>query len=378
VKYYLRRNSHRILKGLIGLLAFGAMLFGLWLYLDTRGTVVNIGEKDTADGSVEVAALEARVLNFGSVSWGEGPNSNKLSFDNLVDFNRTDYDVWIANLACHIETTAGCDKDLFRDFTKWFNVVGVGSIDNDTARAQATKDYLIGTNIQFFGNIESTEKSNSCGVIALPARFRLENGSYRQAAMPIVLCGIDGSQTMSVDLAESINVSARSLPVWVYALDDTSASQTVLESQYRSYIDAGADMVIGVSKPGLGEVERHGKGVIVYSLGRFMGPAKDKKPSNLSALLGITISASKTDELIEWTEIAKTCSGYSDLCLEAGVSKNLPRPDYNYAFSLKGVATTDPDNPIPASALQISDIAGYMKWVRIAEQTDTSEESAGF
>jgi hypothetical protein len=322
-----------------------------------------------------VVSAESRVLNFGSVKFGDDPSSTQKSFDNLSAFSRSDYDAWIANLVCHIEIGSGCRDTLADDFKRWFNVVGIGSLGDDSKKSVVTSQALLESSVQFFGKLPSAEKSDSCGVVALPARFRLENTAYRQASLPIVMCGINGEETLSVDLVQYITDSSKLLPVWVYALDETNVSQTVLDNHYRSYIDAGADIVIGVSKDSLGRAENYNGHLIAHSLGRFMGPVPAGQSSDIAALIGVNLSVQRSDNMLAWTEIAKTCSGYNDLCLEAGKSKGLEKLAVEYEYSMKGVSRADSFNPVPADSVQGAEIARTMEWVDVSTSFNEPQDT---
>jgi|GEM_PF-6034763 len=369
MKYYIHRNRHRIFKSVVFLAVVAGVLFGLRLYVNNSGEVVNTSEAEGQEISEDsIVSLDTKVLNFGSVSWADGTAdyvSSQTPFSSLAEFARPDYDTWVANLNCSIvsqKTISTCDELKVSDFAKYFNIVALGGLRNtDGANDQNTTERLAKNGIQFFGKISSTKNPEECEVISLPARYKLKDGSLKQASMPIVMCAVDGEKTNAVDINSEINKYAESLPVWVYALDSGTSTDLQRQAQYRSYVDAGADLVLGVASPDLSSTEVYGGRLIAYSLGRALGPVESTQKKNGSALLAVTISAPR-DEVIEWEKISRTCSGYDDLCIEASKSQSLLRPKYSYKFAVEAVDSSDARAPKPADVALTGDILSTMKW----------------
>jgi len=345
------------------------LLVGLRLYLNSSGELVSTREDDGQDVSEDrIVSLDTKVLNFGSITWADGLTesaSAQTPFSSFGAFARPDYDGWIGNLNCALvakKDASSCDETKLTDFYKFFNIVALGGLRNtDGSDDMNTTDKLAKSNIQFFGKNFSTKNSEECEVISLPARYSLQDGSSKQASMPIVLCAVDGEKTNSVDITTEIKKYSESLPVWVYPLDTGIATPSERQTQYRSYIDAGADLVVGVASPELASTEVYQNRLIAYSLGRFVGPVNTPVKSRGTALLSVRITALR-DEVFEWEKIAKTCTGYDDLCIEAGRSQSLAKPKYMYDYSIVAVDSSDIRAPKPADVTLTGDVLSALKW----------------
>lgn len=99
----------------------------------------------------------------------------------------------------------------------------------------------------------------------------------------------------------------------------------------------------------------------MYSLGRFLGPSGSEGKTGGTALLRVDVNAEK-DTAIGWEEVARTCTGYDDLCVEAAKSRSLSKPKYTYSYSVLVVDATDARNPKVADATLTADVLGTLKW----------------
>jgi hypothetical protein len=369
MKYYIHRNRHRIIKSVILLAVIATLLIGARFYVTNSGEVVSTLDGESQELSADkIVALEAKVLNFGSLSWADGSVdhiSSQTPFSSLSQFTRSDYDAWIGNLNCPVvsqKTTSSCDELKVPDFAKYYSMLALGGLRNTNGiDDQNTAEKLAKSGIQYFGKISSTKNPEECEVISVPARFRLKDDSFKSASMPIVLCAVDGEKTNAVDISSEISKYAKSLPVWVYALDSGISTVQERQTQYRSYIDAGADLVLGVASPELASTEVYEGRLIVYSLGRFLGPVDPTTKSEGSALISIGITAAR-EGVIEWEKIARTCTGYDDLCIEAATSQSLVKPKYSYMYSVVAVDSSDARAPKLADVALTGDILSTMKW----------------
>lgn len=371
MEYRSRRNSHRLLKLVVVVLTLGAVFF-LTAYVINNSGVITSDAEDTA----EVASINnfqeisSRTVSFGSASWaGIAPAQETAVFAQMTTIGRSNYDEWIIGLDCpldNIDAKEFCDADQLSDFSKYFGVASIVANTGDAKTKTMTTSFLSKEGIQFFGGMGDVSAKDMCEVVSLSARLESKDRAYQSASLPIVLCAVSITDAVKPSAVSEVQKYTVDLPVWVYIYNQTTTLDTLGSSSrslYQSYVDAGADIVMGIGDSSLEPVEKYADGLIVYSLGRFMGIPVSSTPQSSAIGLGIEIRQASTQNIQDWAEIAKTCSGYDDLCVEAARSKNLQKPDYTYKYSIIPVDTANPYQPKSADDTLQANTIQKLNWI---------------
>lgn len=308
--------------------------------------------------------VSSRTLNFGDVYWGgalddRAKATNKrlqYPFSSLNTFSRQDYDAWLANIECpvtgavvsttdQISTGAlNCPKDYLTEAKKWFSVLSVGNDHTDDQESiggfAETKTNLDTNDIQYAGHHDPKQYADLCEIVDLPARYTLNDSSFKEASLPLAICSINSKDFSPDDLAiDEIVKYSKILPTWVFGHmgDDSATEPSLLEKNtYRSYIDAGAELVIGGHNDKIQQAESYKGKLIMYSLGDFIGSSAP--PGSGRALgLGVEISAKLDQSVLLWTRLSPECAKYDDSCISTAAYQGLVKPRYTYEFTTVAV-----------------------------------------
>ena len=354
MRYYIERHSHRIIRGILALVVLATIGLGTKYIISHRG---EIERSDTTEATSvnenEPVELSMRALVLGSTSWGgelaklsaTAQTKTELPFSNLGTFGRNQYDAWLGSLGCSLRNN-GCSEDVVRsDATKWFTFFALGN-DQVSSQASATSQLLSDLGIQSAGVVNANQ-NNVCEVVSLPARYRMGDTSYKAALLPVAVCSIGTKAAATIDSAryDEILKYSKVLPVWVYVYSgDATGTQPddLHKSAYRSLVDAGADIVFGVSPVGSQGAESYKGKLIAYSLGNFMydGTSADTE-ARRSVGVGVVASASATKDVIAWVNLADRCKATYDTCLDQASTKQLVKPNYTYQFTLVATSQTE-------------------------------------
>ena len=353
MRYYIQRHSHRIVK----LVLFVALL--LLLGLGTRFFITNKGElgkiedkqSPTTESDSSPVRISTRVLAVGNTAWGghlhDVSEANALKeaypFSGLSSLSRTQYDAWIGDLTCTIDAVSSpevCPSSYLSEAKKWFNVFALGNSHTNTgAGLTTTTDLLKKSGIQYVGSEDSTSVPDLCEVVALPARNELGDGSFKSASFPLAICSVNASNAI-VDTAEYDEISRYSqmLPTWVYVyMGDTNviAQSELQRSIFRSFIDEGAELVIGNHPYAVQGAESYKGKLILYSLGNFMYSGPESDPElHRSVSLSATISTKVDNNMSAWVNLAEGCKDAHDTCLKKARDLALAKPTYSYKLSV--------------------------------------------
>ncbi len=371
MEYRVRRNSHRIVKLFSVIVVLGLIFFLTAYVINNSGVLTSDSEATTEATSVNnFQEISSRTVSFGSASWaGITPAQEAAVFAQMSTIGRSNYDEWIIGLDCpldNVDTKEFCDADQVDELSELFGVASAFTNSGDANAKAATTSFLSKNGVQFFGGMGDTSAKDMCEVVSLNARLESKDRAFQSAALPIVLCAISIADAVKPSAVSEVQNYAKDLPVWVYIYNQTSIVDTFGSSSrslYQSYIDAGADIVMGIGDSSLEPIEKYADGLIVYSLGRFIGAPKDSKPQSSAIGLGIEIRQASTQNIQDWAEIAKTCSGFDDLCIEAANSRNLQKPDYTYTYSIIPVDTTNPYQPKAGDDTVKADTLQRLNWI---------------
>ena len=380
MKYVLHRHRHRIAWLIfVGVLMAGAYI-GLKNFVFSSGEIAQVeNESQIITGRPSPRKVVSRTLSFGDVFWGryiddwakETSNPSVYPFSGLSSFNRQEYDAWIANLECPLTDTYipsaeqdktltfSCPKSYTAEAARWFTAFTLAnnhSGNQETVNGFAqTQAELSARSIQYFGHFNPKQYNDLCEIVNLPARYILSDGTFKAAAMPIALCGMHYVFELPDDLAlDQIRKYSKVLPTWVYGhmgTEYTTEPSDIQRQTYRSFIDAGADVVIGNHPHRVQTAESYKGKLIVYSLGNFIfdqlgAPEQGGYEVQRGMGLGIEITADINQSMLLWTQLSPECAIYDDGCIAKADYQGQTRPRYSYRFSIvtsdnsnRGVAT---------------------------------------
>lgn len=372
--FIMRRHTHRIAAVFFLLALLGGIGFG-WKYYISISEVAEVSEEPgSVTGRPAPKKVISRTLSFGDVFWGRyiddwaKQSSNRLEypFSGLSTFGRENYDAWIADLECPLTDTYissaeqdrllsfSCPKDYTANAAKWFTAFTIAN--NHTGNQEQvggfkqTQDTLANNGIQYFGNFDPKVYGDVCEIIDLPARYLMNDGTYKQADLPIAMCAVHSVfELPDQNVLNEITKYSKVLPVWVYGhmgTEYTTLPSEIQQATYRSYIDAGADIVIGDHPHRVQTAESYKGKLIVYSLGNFifdqLGASEQGGREVWRGMgLGIEVSAEIDQSVLLWTKLSNECQKYDDSCIETAATQGLFKPKYDYVFS---VVTSDNSN----------------------------------
>jgi len=354
MKYLVHRHRYRLLFFLVLVVLAIALVLGWRTFIGKGGEIAPVDDQASGQitGRPSPRIVSSRTLSFGGIYLGgaiddQAKNSTKkfeFPFQPLGQFGRQEYDAWITGLECPLTDAVvptaeqekgvrNCPSNYGAEITKWFDILAIGdenSGDQGQEGFAKTKSVLDENRGQYIGNYNQDFFEDVCEIVNLPARYTLNDGSFKEADMPIVVCSVDVSQVILEDLIiDEINKYSKILPTWVYAHNINDAA--VLDKQiYQSFIDAGASLVVASDSATAERIEAYKGKLIVYSLGNFIG---SKPEGKISFGLGVEISAQLDQSVLLWTRLSPECSKFDDSCIETAKNQGLVLPRYSYKFS---------------------------------------------
>ena len=354
MRYYIQRHSHRIIRAIVVFSVILGLALGVKYFIANRGEIGGVDEHNSATtlSDTSPASVISRVLAVGNVSWGDhlhdvsesSPLKAAYPFSGLNTFSRNEYDAWIASLSCGLSTNStadgSCSDSYLGEAKKWFDVFALSSTQTSGGSSiTQTKASLKNSDLQFVGNKDLATLSDLCDVIVLPARYKLGDGSFKIASLPLAMCSFDITNgAPDIRQLDEVSKFAKFLPTWVYVTtgETTAVAQNELQkSVFKGFIDNGADMVLGVNPSIVQGAESYKGKLILYSLGNFMyaGSASDAE-QHQSVSLKAQISTATDANMLSWVQLSSQCKGANDDCLNLAKSKGLARPTYAYSLSI--------------------------------------------
>lgn len=373
----------------------------VWVWFD-RATAEISQPKSRPDSHtarpVTPVGLESRILFAGDIFWGRAMNKwsqasplkETYPFSRLNEFDREQYDGWVANLECpsvpginqpySLEADKlifNCPSTYLAEAAKWFTAFSLANNHTSNQGGQtgldATRTALSDHTIQYFGHYDPGKLEDVCEVIAMPARLLQSDATERQVSMPIALCGYHGLAV--IPSAESLAIMrqyAQVMPVVAYphmGAEYIAVSDTVRRQLYRAMIDNGADAVLGAHPHWVQPAEVYKGKLIVYSLGNFIFD-QQRGETQRGAVIDLTLKVNDTmssRQLAAWTGLAASCASFQDDCLERAEQQRLARPSFSFEYAAKGV---DLSNRItkPADAVLNEATLERLDWATVTKQ----------
>ncbi len=367
-------RQYYVLRGSVVFILLFAALVGGWIWVTRHQVEPGVVSEDVGTSQLPASTpveVSSRTLSFGDVFWARyiddyaRTQSNRFGFpfSGLSTLDRQNYDAWIADMECPVVTTYipsaeqdanlsfACLNDYVPEAAKWFTVMTIANNHTDNQGAEglaSTRKYLGDSGIQYFGDPDPEQYKDLCEIVVLPARMKYADGTYKVSKMPIAMCGMHHVFKLPTDEALAvISEYSKYLPVWVYGHMGTEYSTEPSEIQratYRSFIDAGADLVIGDHVHRVQPAEAYKGKLIVYSVGNMIF---DQQGASFQGGwevwrgvgIGVTATIPSTQVLDMWQQA--DCHEYHDACMQWAKGNKLARLNATYTYS---VVTTDNSN----------------------------------
>lgn len=341
--------------------------------------------------------ITSNTLFFGNAFWGRymndwsmaSPLKTAYPFSRLNEFNRQDYDAWIAGLECptvanFTQTSAqedstlsfNCSPDYLPEAAKWFTAFTLANNHTDNRGAEGfteTKQHLEENKIQYFGHYDPTQLDDVCEVIAMPVKVTYDDKSVKEQSLPFAMCGFHG--VFQIPPEESLAVMEKYselMPVIAMphmGVEYKPAPDQLKTATYRSMIDHGADMVIGDHPHWIQTTESYKGHLIVYSMGNFMFDQQDTAEVVRSAAINVKIgvNGAESTDLSKWLTLGDSCKAFHDDCLAKITSEGLTKLPFEYQF---GVVGTNDSGKItkPATPDQQASILQRLNWTQTMSQ----------
>ena len=348
--------------------------------------------RESAKPQPQPLSVQSKILVMGDVFWGRYINdwSQKSDhkyaypFTRLSEFNRKDYDAWVADLECPVtnnpkvssaveDTTLqfDCSPDYLPYAKEYFTAFTLANNHTDNQNGatgwEETVRHLSDNNIQSFGTFDPEDYDNVCNVLSLPARVTMDDNTVKNVKLPTVWCGYHGvfktpsatSLAVMQKYADRFNVVAMPHSGQEYK----TAPDQIKTDLYRSMIDNGAEVVIGNHAHWVQTTESYKGHLIVHNLGNFIFDQQDTKEVTRSAVLQMTLSidAKNSPDLDKWIALGEACAVYNDTCLAEAKEQNLKKLPIRYSFAALG--SNDSGKLVkPATAEQLEAIKQRLNW----------------
>ncbi len=336
-------------------------------------------------------SISSNILFTGNIYFGRyindwsmaSPLQYQYPFSRLGEFNRDQYDAWIAGLECPVVggvsmTSAeedsvlqfNCSPNYLPEAAKWFTAVTLANNHTDNQGVEGfaeTKQHLEKNGIQYFGHYDPYEVNDNCEVIGMPVTVKNDDGSIIKGKLPVAMCGFHGVFKIPPQeaLAEMQKYS-QYMPVIAMphmGAEYQSAPDELKASVYRSMIDNGADMVVGDHPHWIQTTESYNGHLILYSMGNFIFDQQFNTEVTRSAALSVLLSdvSDNSNNLKSWLALGRTCVAFKDNCLETAKAQNLKKLDISYKFGIVGSNDADRINK-PATPDQQANILQRLNW----------------
>ena len=368
------------------------------------GALYLIQKNPSSNDSVEVVkpapkpiSVTANTLFFGNAFWGRyindwsmaSPLKTAYPFSRLNEFNRQDYDAWIAGLECPTvanfsQTSAqedstlsfNCSPDYLPEAAKWFTAFTLANNHTDNRGAEGfaeTKVHLEQNGIQYFGHYDPDQLKDVCEVIALPMKVTYDDETVKKQSLPVAMCGYHG--VFKIPSEESLALMEQYSKVMpVIAMPhmgvEYKASPDELKTRtYHALIDHGADIVIGDHPHWIQTTEAYKGRLIVYSMGNFMFDQQDTAEVVRSAAIRVVMDVKDVNSanLAKWLVLGDDCKAFHDDCLVRIQSESLMKLPFEYQFGVVG--TNDSGKIVkPATTDQQASILQRLNWSQTMNQ----------
>lgn len=183
-----------------------------------------------------------------------------------------------------IEKSEVKEKEWYRAPKKNADILSLGGIDAVSLECSGTKDYGMDG---YSDTKDAVEEAGCVWGDSGRAIYRTADSGVKIALYPCAYLqeNVTGIISWIENAAESNDFVVVCVSVGENAGDENEASKA---NTFRSFIDAGANLVVGTNYAKIEAVEEYNGGFIAYSLGTLID-GKDKYSEKYSALLGVEL-----------------------------------------------------------------------------------------
>ncbi|MDO4220109.1 MAG: CapA family protein [Candidatus Saccharibacteria bacterium] len=357
------------------------------------------GEENTeqvAPPEPEITGAEMRVLFAGTTFWGRRTNTDaraselgvKYPFSQLDTLDRKNYDAWIGGLECPVTDNGhnkaeeenifkfNCDPDYLPEAAKYFTAFLLGNNhagNQGKAGLETTRNYLKQNGIQYFGTPKRTANDtrdpeyanddpaiNNCGIVVLPVRISLDNGTTDKYQIPFGFCSAHGVYGVpGEDYLQNMKTFAQYVPTIAMphmGAEYKTSHDTIRQNLYRKMIDYGVESVIADHPHWLQDSEAYKDKLIVYSMGNFMFDQTFNNEVVRSAAIEANAVINITNaQLEDWNALGEKCLESNGGCFDDIVGAGLPKLSITWTYDYHG--TTSAGNRITRLAPENEQVA---------------------
>ena len=232
----------------------------------------------------EITGAETRLLFAGTTFWGRRTNNDaraselgvKYPFSQLDTLDRKNYDAWIGGLECPVTDNGhnkaeeenifkfNCDPDYLPEAAKYFDAFLLGNNhagNQGKTGLETTRAYLKKNNIQYFGTPKRTANDtrdpeypnddvnvNNCGIVVLPVRIALDDGTEDKYKIPFGFCSAHGVYGVpGEDYLQNMKDFAQYVPTIAMphmGAEYKTSHDAMRQNLYRKMIDYGVEAAI--------------------------------------------------------------------------------------------------------------------------------------
>lgn len=379
---------------IVGVAGIGLALWQMRWIFEKPGVVTN--QKPETKPSPTVARAESKMLVMGDVYWGRYVNDWSTAstlkyaypFQKLSEFNRDEYNAWIADMECPITDNPkvssavedstlqfDCSPDYLPEAKKWFTAFTLANNHTDNQGAAGyveTKQHLEENGIQYFGGYNPEDYDNLCNILSIPASVTMSDGSTKEGKLPIVWCGYHG--VFKTPSEASIRVMSKYSSLFnIVAMPHSGAEYKAAPDEikttlYRGLIDGGADVVLGDHAHWVQSTEAYKGKLIVYSLGNFIFDQQFSTEVTRSAVINMNVSvaAETAPDIAKWLELGVMCASYTDDCLQKATEQKLVKLPLKYHFAAFG-SRNDGKVTHRASDVELASVKQRLDWQKTVQ-----------
>mgnify|MGYP001403055254 CR=1 FL=1 len=325
--------------------------------------IKNLKNSTSKQTSAKVSAATSRWMFMGDIffgryidDWSKASDlKEKYPFQRLHEFDRNQYNAWIANFECPAAdgvnmTSAQMDQALsfncppryLPEVAQWFTAVSLGNNHTDNQGVEAfkqTQQNLAKQGIQYFGAYDPRDHETVCNVVVLDFVIKYDSGQ-KIAGLPVGLCGYNAVFRIPTDQDIAVIIEyADTMPTFVMphmGVEYKTGPDELRVTTYHKMIDAGAEMVIGNHPHYIQPTEAYKGKFIIYSMGNFIFDQQVRPEKTRSAMIDVRLHAQNAEAVDGWEKIAASCKNNFTECQRLAKSKNLPKLAFTYKFDMHG------------------------------------------
>lgn len=272
-------------------------------------------------------------------------------FSKIDTFNPKQYDTWTVDWECPTSskhslsfeyqvtnTVFNCRPEWIPEFSKYFthaNLANNHTADLGVDEFYETRDHLEKGGIYVIGNYDPAESSDACEVMSMPVHIKMNDGSKKDAKLPIAMCAWHYFERAPMDgEIEIMKEYSDIMPVFglmQVGVEYVAHNDPRQEEVGHAIIDNGAEFVIGNSPHWVQNTEVYKGKPIIYSTGNFIFDQLESE-TNRGVSIEVNMTVDYDENVAKWLELGKQCQARGDDCLqkakEMGLSKIQPKFTY--------------------------------------------------